>query len=220
MQFNKNTHNSLCQCNKRWGHDFIRNKEEKYTNYWANSVEPSVNGRTHKAVNYPFCLLCRIIYFFQRLVGEVNAWGMEEYGSQIRIGKTHNCWKTNFCLWGKKTPTNIFTFHSSFTFFLSSRSWSLMCVFLHDFCCFPHFSIPINPFFLLLSGWEERFSRFVGLGRSFYPLQYPKTFCENKLLTQGWFPHLQFRFWLPNVFLQTQHLYFVVMCILVLVWKT
>ena len=45
-------------------------------------------GRTHKAVNYSFCLLCPIIYFCQKLVEEVISLGWERYGGQIRIGKT------------------------------------------------------------------------------------------------------------------------------------
>ena len=33
-------------------------------------------------LNYPFCLMHPIIYFFQKLVEVVNALGMERYGSQ------------------------------------------------------------------------------------------------------------------------------------------
>ena len=65
------------------------------------TLEPNVNGRTHKCLIYPFLLLCPIIYFFQKLVEVVNALGMEEYGSQIRIGKTHNLWKMIFFLMGQ-----------------------------------------------------------------------------------------------------------------------
>ena len=81
MQFNKKYPQLVMQCNKRWGHDFTRNREGNYSNPWANSVEPSVNGRTHKEVNYLFFLIHPIIYFFQKLVEVVNALGRERYGS-------------------------------------------------------------------------------------------------------------------------------------------
>ena len=68
-------------------HDFIRNREGKYSNPWTNRVKPNVNGRTHKDVNYLFFLLWPIIYFFHKLVEVVNAFRWEEYGSQIRMGK-------------------------------------------------------------------------------------------------------------------------------------
>ena len=72
---------------KRWGHDFTRNREG--------------NIQTHKAVNYPFCLLCPIIYFFQKLVEVVNALGWEEYGFKFVLGKPSIFGKMNFDLWGK-----------------------------------------------------------------------------------------------------------------------
>ena len=54
------------------------------------TIEPNVNERTHTTLNYPFCLIHPIIYFFQKLVEALNALGMEEYGSQIRIGASHH----------------------------------------------------------------------------------------------------------------------------------
>ena len=138
-----------------------------YSNYWANSVNPSVNGRTHKAVNYPFFILWPIIYFFRKLVKVVNALGREEYGSEIRIGKTHNFWKTNFCLWGKKTPTNVCPFHSSFTFFLSSRSRELVVRFPSRFLLFSSIFPWLGSPFLCCTVDGGRDSRFRGLQRSF-----------------------------------------------------
>ena len=58
-----------------------------YSNPSANGEKPNVKGKTHQTVNYPFCLLVSIIYFCRKLVELVNAWGWEEYGSQIRIGE-------------------------------------------------------------------------------------------------------------------------------------
>ena len=86
---------------KRWGHDLKRNTEGKYSNPWANRVKTNVEGKTHKAVHYLFCLFFPIIYFFQKLVEVVNAWGMEEYGIQIRVGEAINFWKTCFWLMGQ-----------------------------------------------------------------------------------------------------------------------
>ena len=60
------------------------------------TIEPSVNGRMHKVVNYLFCLIHPIIYFFQKLVEVVNALGMEEYDSQIRMKKRHQFWEIKF----------------------------------------------------------------------------------------------------------------------------
>ena len=77
---------------KIWGHDSTRHMERKYSNTWANGGNPNVKGKTHKTINYPFYLLCQIIDFFQKLVELVDAWGWEEYGSQIQIWKaTHFC---------------------------------------------------------------------------------------------------------------------------------
>ena len=86
---------------KRWGHDFTRNREGKYSHDWANRVNPNVNGRTHKSVNYPFCHLCPIIYFFHKLVEVVNTLGSEEYGSQIWIGKAIILWEIMFLNYGE-----------------------------------------------------------------------------------------------------------------------
>ena len=96
MQLIKIPITSYVNATKRWGHDFTKNREGKYSNPRSNRVNPNVNGRTHKAVNYIFWLIHPIIYFFQKLVEVVNAWGMEEYDSQIQIGASHHFWKPCF----------------------------------------------------------------------------------------------------------------------------
>ena len=91
---------------KRWGHDFTRNSEGKYSNPWANRVKPNVKGKTHKAINYPFCLLCPIIYFFQKWL----SWLMHGDGKSMTVkfefGKPPIFEKCVFDLWGKKIPQN------------------------------------------------------------------------------------------------------------------
>ena len=119
MQLIKIPTTSYVNATQIWGHDFKRNREGYYPNPWANSVEPSVNGITHKAVNYLFCLLCPIIYLFQKLVEVVNALGMEEYGSKILIGEATHFWKIKFWLMGqvitqKLLPKPLFT-HAFFS---------------------------------------------------------------------------------------------------------
>ena len=136
----------------------------KYSNPWANSVEPNVKGKTHKAVNYLFCLIHPIIYFFQKLVEVVNAWGWEEYGSQIWVGEAIRFWKMCFWLMGKVSSQKLFPSHGSlmsFIFlmhlklvglspsrFLLPHAVEATCVsLLHVFSYSPHFPCPENLFF-------------------------------------------------------------------------
>ena len=51
-----------------------------------------------KRPHHGFSILCVVIY---KLVGEINAWGWEEYGSQLRIWEATHFWKTCFWLLGQ-----------------------------------------------------------------------------------------------------------------------
>ena len=158
---------------KRWGHDFIRNREGKYSKPWANGVDPNVKRKTHKAINYLFCLIHPIIYFFHKLVEVVNALGCEEYGSQLRIGEATHFWKSCFWLMGqvnaqKCMPKPLFT-HT----FFSLTWWELPVCFPSRFRQFIPFSpglgsrfcnaqwlgslLHIFPTFLHFHGWENPF---------------------------------------------------------------
>ena len=48
-----------------------------------------------------------IIYFFHKLVEAVNALGMEEYGSQFRIGAGHDFWKNESLLMGQENTQKL-----------------------------------------------------------------------------------------------------------------
>ena len=105
---------------------------------------------------------------------------------------------------------------------------------LHVFLQLPLFFHDWKSVFVLHSGWEEEIH---GLGvyrAHFFPCRAHKCFLKSNFLSKGWFPIYHFVFGFPrllrpmetpswashnqNVFLHTQHLCFVVMCILVLVW--
>ena len=153
---------------KKMGHDFTRNREGEIINPWANGVKPVSKGKTRKTVNYPFFLLCPVIY---KLVGEVNAWGWEEYGSQIQIWEATHFRKMCFWLHGqvnasKCMPKPLFThiFHSSH----AARRW--LSSLLHDLCHFLHFSIPRTHF---LCCWEngKKGTMFWGLKSLFFPMR-------------------------------------------------
>ena len=130
---------------------FPKDKGGGYSNLWANGENPNVKGKTSQAVNYPFCLLCPIIYFFQKLVEVVNAWGWEEYGNQIRIWESISFLKTHFWLMGQVNAQKCFPFHYAFMSFISSHMWSLLSSLLHVFYNYVHCYGWENPFFLLLS---------------------------------------------------------------------
>ena len=127
---------------KRWGHDSQGRGRGKYSNPWANGEKPNVKGKIHKVVNYPFCLLCTVI---QKLVGEVNAWGWEEYEIQILIWEANHFWKTCFWLVGKVNPWKcmpkpLFThvLHSSPILIhveALSCNWSLLSSLSLTICC-------------------------------------------------------------------------------------
>ena len=96
---------------KRCGYDFTRNREGKHSNPRANGENPNVKGKTHKDVNYPFCLFVPINYFCQKLVEEVILLEWERYGGQIRIGKTTHFGKTCLDQGVIKHPQNFFPTH-------------------------------------------------------------------------------------------------------------
>ena len=145
MQINKNTTTSYVPQRERDGGMISQGiGRGKYSNLWANGENPNVKGRTHKAVNYPFCLLWPIIYLFQKLVELVNALGMEEYGSQICIWEATHFWKMYFWLMGQVNAQKCFPTHYAFKSFISSHSWSLLSSLLHILCNYLHFH-----------GWEK-----------------------------------------------------------------
>ena len=43
------------------GHDLTRIRGGNHLNLWANGEKQNVKGKTHKAGNYPFCLVCPVI---------------------------------------------------------------------------------------------------------------------------------------------------------------
>ena len=55
-----------------------------------------LKGEPIKLSTTHFCLLCPIIYFFQKLVELVNAWGWEEYGSQYSNLRSHQILENGF----------------------------------------------------------------------------------------------------------------------------
>ena len=141
MRLIKKATTSYVNATKRWGHDFTRNREGNYSNPWANSVKPNVNTRTHKNLNYPFCLIHPIIYFFQKLVGVVNSLRLEDYGIQIRMGKSISFWENKFLLMGQENTHEwmLVPFFTHVLLFLIKMEQDGH-FFLHDFYYFPLFT--------------------------------------------------------------------------------
>ena len=80
----------------RWGMIFLRIRRGEYLTFGANGEKPNVNERTHQTVYDLSCLIHPIIYYCQKLVEVVIAWGWEEYGQgNLNLGENV------FDFWGK-----------------------------------------------------------------------------------------------------------------------
>ena len=61
------------------------------------TIDLNVIERTHKNLNYPFCLIHPIIYFFQKLVEVLNSLGNGRvWESKFVLGKPSVLGKKNF----------------------------------------------------------------------------------------------------------------------------
>ena len=119
-----------------------------------------MKGRTHQTLNYPFCILCPIIYFFQKLVEVVNALGWEEYGSQIRIEEVTHFWENGFLLMGQLNTRKWMPKPLSTHSFFSLTQLEFLCISLHIFDNFLNFIHGWEVIFVMLSGWDFSFTFF------------------------------------------------------------
>ena len=120
---------------KRWGHDFTRNRwgGGGYSNPWANRVKPNVKGKTHKAVNHPFCIFVPIVYFFQKSVEEVIFLGMGKVWRSNSKWEDHPFWKNVFWLIGQVRAQKFIPLPFSQSCLAPSRSWRWLSSLLHIF---------------------------------------------------------------------------------------
>ena len=87
------------------------------------TLEPNFNGGTHKVVNYLFCLMHPIIYFFQKLVEVVNALEWKSMAVKNSYWGSHQFWENEFLLVGQVNTRKCLPIHYSSKVFTPSRSW-------------------------------------------------------------------------------------------------
>ena len=172
MQINKNTttiyvsqhERDGSMISQRIGREIIQTLEP------IGQIQMS-KGKTHKAVNYPFCLFVPIINFYKKLVEEVISLGWERYGGQNLNCEDHPFQKNIFWLIGqiraqKFIPHPLFThvFHFSSPTLHSrcalSRSWSFLCFSPSHVQLFSSFSIHKKSIFVLMREWPAQIHDF------------------------------------------------------------
>ena len=117
------------------------------------------------------------------------------------FGQAMNSGKSYFA-WGKKAPRNVCSIHFFLTHeFHFLKQWELAGgVCFTFFCIFPSFFHGWKFVFVLHSGWEEEIHDLGVYRGHLCSCKAHKCFLKSNLLSQGWFPHLPFRFWLPTTF--------------------
>ena len=188
------------QCNKSWGHDFTRNREENYSYPWDNSVKPNVNERTHKLSTTHFVLCTQSFNCSRIWLSLVNVLGTERYGSQFRIGASHDFWKYVSLLMGQENTQKLvpkpFLTHA----FLFLTQLEIAEVFSPRFAAiFLHFPW-LGNLFLCCTVDGKRDSWFGVLWRSFISLKGPYTFFEIEFSLPGLIPPSTISFLVPRMF--------------------